>query len=82
MCRSPSEIHSLWQYAGIRKAYIPVLPVNASGGEIPMESINVRSKIIGQIQHMLDHAVIKNRRFLDDESNSQAQPEPARAAKG
>ena len=32
-----------------------------------MEPINVQSKIRGQIQHMLDHAVIKNRRFLDDE---------------
>ena len=32
-----------------------------------MEPTKVRSKIIGQIQHMLDHAVIKNRRFLDDE---------------
>jgi len=32
-----------------------------------MEPTKVRRKIIGQIQHMLDHAVIKNRRFLDDE---------------
>jgi hypothetical protein len=32
-----------------------------------MESMTVRSKIIGQIQHMLDHTVIKSRRFLDDE---------------
>jgi len=32
-----------------------------------MESTKVRGKIIEQIQHMLDHAVIKNRRFLDDE---------------
>ena len=32
-----------------------------------MEPTTVRNKIIGQIQHMLDHAVIKNRRFLDDE---------------
>lgn len=32
-----------------------------------MESTRVRGKIIEQIQHMLDHAVIKNRRFLDDE---------------
>jgi cell division control protein 6 len=32
-----------------------------------MEPVTVRDKIIGQIQHMLDHAVIKNRRFLDDE---------------
>jgi cell division control protein 6 len=32
-----------------------------------MESTRVRGKIIEQIQHMLDHAVIKSRRFLDDE---------------
>jgi cell division control protein 6 len=32
-----------------------------------MESTKVRGKIIAQIQHMLDHTVIKNRRFLDDE---------------
>ena len=32
-----------------------------------MESKKVRGKIIAQIQHMLDHAIIKNRRFLDDE---------------
>lgn len=32
-----------------------------------MEAVNVRSKIVNQIQHMLDHAVIVNRRFLDDE---------------
>ena len=32
-----------------------------------MEPTKVRGKIIEQIQHMLDHAVIKNRRFLDDE---------------
>ena len=32
-----------------------------------MEAVNVRSKIVSQIQHMLDHAVIVNRRFLDDE---------------
>ena len=28
---------------------------------------DVRTKIVSQIQHMLDHAVIKDRRFLDDE---------------
>ena len=27
----------------------------------------VRNKIFNQIQHMLDHAIIKDRRFLDDE---------------
>lgn len=32
-----------------------------------MEPTRVRGKIMGQIQHMLDHAVVKNRRFLDDE---------------
>jgi cell division control protein 6 len=32
-----------------------------------METINVRSKIVGQIQHMVKSAVIKDRRFLDDE---------------
>jgi cell division control protein 6 len=32
-----------------------------------MESAGVRGKIMGQIQHMLDHAVVRDRRFLDDE---------------
>ena len=32
-----------------------------------MEPTRVRGNIIGQIQHMLDHAVVRNRRFLDDE---------------
>lgn len=32
-----------------------------------MESSTVRTAIVSQIQHMLKHAVIKDRRFLDDE---------------
>ena len=28
---------------------------------------SVRNRVMQQIQHMADHAVIKNRRFLDDE---------------
>ena len=32
-----------------------------------METTNVRAKIVGQIQHMMQHAVIRDRRFLDDE---------------
>jgi len=32
-----------------------------------VETSSVRAKIVGQIQHMMQHAVIKDRRFLDDE---------------
>ena len=32
-----------------------------------MEPTNVRAKIAHQIQHMIEHTVIKDRRFLDDE---------------
>jgi cell division control protein 6 len=32
-----------------------------------MEPIKVRTKIVGQIQHMVDSTIIKDRRFLDDE---------------
>ena len=32
-----------------------------------MESTKVRTKIFNQIQHMVGCAIIKNRRFLDDE---------------
>jgi len=32
-----------------------------------MEPVNVRTKIVSQIQHMVSHAVITDRRFLDDE---------------
>lgn len=32
-----------------------------------MEAIKVRTKIFNQIQHMVGRAIIKNRRFLDDE---------------
>jgi len=32
-----------------------------------METLNVRNKIVSQIQHMLDHTLITDRRFLDDE---------------
>ncbi len=32
-----------------------------------METLNVRSKIASQIEHMLDHAIVRDRRFLDDE---------------
>jgi Cdc6-like AAA superfamily ATPase len=32
-----------------------------------MEPTNVRTRIVGQIQHMVSSAIIKDRRFLDDE---------------
>ena len=32
-----------------------------------MEPSKVRTKIVGQIQHMVDSTIIKDRRFLDDE---------------
>ena len=32
-----------------------------------METLKVRSKIVNEIQHMLNHTIIKDRRFLDDE---------------
>jgi hypothetical protein len=32
-----------------------------------MENNNVRSKIASRIQHMVGNAIIKDRRFLDDE---------------
>lgn len=32
-----------------------------------METTNVRDRIFGQIQHMLNNTIIKHRRFLDDE---------------
>ena len=32
-----------------------------------MEQAKVRTRIVGQIQHMVDSSVIKDRRFLDDE---------------
>ncbi len=32
-----------------------------------MEPTKVRTKIVGQIQHMVDSTIIKDRRFLDDE---------------
>lgn len=32
-----------------------------------METASVRTKIVSQIQHMVSSAIIKNRRFLDDE---------------
>lgn len=32
-----------------------------------MEVANVRSKIVSQIEHMLDHTIVQDRRFLDDE---------------
>lgn len=63
----PSENHSLWPYFQNHKFYILVLPVETCAGKIPMEPTKVRNKIVSQIQHMLDHTVIKNRRFLDDE---------------
>jgi len=36
-------------------------------GKFPMKIKKVDTKIVNQIQHMLDHAVIKDRRYLDDE---------------
>ena len=38
-----------------------------------METSKVRSKIVSQIQHMVGNAVIKNRRFLDDEQLIQSE---------
>lgn len=32
-----------------------------------MEQTNVKTKIVNQIQHMVTHAIVKDRRFLDDE---------------
>ncbi len=32
-----------------------------------METVNVRRKIVSQIQHMLDHTIVADRKFLDDE---------------
>ena len=32
-----------------------------------MEGPHIRTKIVNQIQHMLQHAVVRDRRFLDDE---------------
>jgi cell division control protein 6 len=32
-----------------------------------MEPTNVRTKIVNQIQHMVQHAIVRDRRFLDDE---------------
>jgi archaeal cell division control protein 6 len=32
-----------------------------------METLNVRGKIVSQIQHILDHTLITDRKFLDDE---------------
>ena len=32
-----------------------------------MEPATVRNKIANRIQHMVDHAIINDRRFLDDE---------------
>ncbi len=32
-----------------------------------METLNVRSKIVSQIQHILDHTLITDRKYLDDE---------------
>jgi len=41
--------------------------VDAYGDVLRMESANVRTKIVSQIQHMVSSAIIKDRRFLDDE---------------
>ena len=32
-----------------------------------MEKVDVRAKVVDQIQHILDHTIVQNRRFLDDE---------------
>ena len=47
--------------------YIVALPVKTYGGDFPLEPTHVREKIVRQIQHMIEHTVIKDRRFLDDE---------------
>ena len=41
--------------------------MNTYAGDFRMEAISVRTKIVNQIQHMVSCAIIKNRRFLDDE---------------
>jgi len=50
-----------------RNIFIAALPVNAYAGDFRMETSSVRTKIVSQIQHMVSCAIIKNRRFLDDE---------------
>ena len=64
---SPVERHSHTDCFPGRNIFIVALPVQAYGGDFPVEPSKVRTKIVGQIQHMLDHTIIKNRRFLDDE---------------
>lgn len=41
--------------------------MNAYGGDFPIEPTKVRTRILSQIQHMVGCAIIKDRRFLDDE---------------
>ena len=50
-----------------RNIYIGALPVKTYGADFRMEPTKVRTKIVSQIQHMVSSAIIKDRRFLDDE---------------
>ena len=50
-----------------RNIYIGALPVKTYGADFRMEPNGVRTRIVGQIQHMVSSAIIKDRRFLDDE---------------
>jgi archaeal cell division control protein 6 len=59
--------HKKITLAGNRNLYISALLLPAYGGDVPMQQHNVRTKIVGQIRHMVGSAVIKDRRFLDDE---------------
>ena len=63
----PSEAHSLSLTGLNRNINIGVLPVKTYGADFRMEPTNVRTRIVGQIQHMVSSAIIKDRRFLDDE---------------
>lgn len=47
-----------------------------------MEQTSIRAKIQGQIQHMMRHTIIKDRRFLDDEQLIRAEQLAVLAAPG
>jgi len=56
-----------------QKLFIVALPVDTYAGDFRMEATSVRTKIVSQIQHMVGCAIIKNRRFLDDEQLMKAE---------
>jgi len=41
-----------------------------------MEPTTVRSKVLGRIRHMASYAIIKDRRFLDDEQLNESRRRP------